>query len=48
MSYEEILKGNGFGLDDAYGSIDIVSQIRTIKPIGLKGEYHPFAKKVTI
>ena len=37
-SYEEILKGNGFGLDDAYGSIDIVSQIRNIQPIGLKGE----------
>ena len=47
-SYEEILKGNGFGLDDAYGSIDIVSQIRNIKPIGLKGEYHPFAKKVVL
>jgi len=36
-SYEEILKGNGFGLDDAYGSIDIVSQIRKLDPIGLKG-----------
>ena len=45
-SYEKILKGNGFGLDDAYGSIDIVSQIRNINPIGLKGEYHPFAKLV--
>ena len=47
-SYEEILKGNGFGLDNAYGSIDIVSQIRKLDPIGLKGEYHPFAKKVNI
>ncbi|PHR69827.1 MAG: oxidoreductase [Arcobacter sp.] len=46
ISYEEILKGNGFGLDDAYGSIDIVSQIRNITPIGLKGDYHPFCKKV--
>ncbi|MEA2111614.1 MAG: Gfo/Idh/MocA family oxidoreductase [Campylobacterota bacterium] len=46
LSYEQILKGNGFSLDDAYGSIDIVSQIRTIEPIGLKGNYHPFAKKV--
>jgi len=45
-SYEEILKGNGFGLDEAYGSIDIVSQIRNIEPIGLKGNYHPFCKKV--
>ena len=47
-SYEEILKGNGFGLDDAYGSIDIVSQIRNMTPLGLKGDYHPFSKKVLI
>lgn len=48
LSYEEILKGNGFGIDDAYGSIDIVSQIASIRPIGLIGEYHPYAKKVKI
>ena len=45
-SYEEILKGNGFGLDEAYGSIKTVSMIRNLDPIGLKGEYHPFCKKV--
>jgi hypothetical protein len=45
-SYEEILKGNGFGLDDAKKSIEIVSTIRNLEPIGLKGEYHPFCKKV--
>jgi UDP-N-acetyl-2-amino-2-deoxyglucuronate dehydrogenase len=45
-SYEEILAGNGFGLDDAYGSINIVSEIRKMEPIGLKGEYHPFCKKI--
>ena len=45
-SYEEILKGNGFGLDEAYGSINTVSTIRNLEPIGLKGEYHPFCKKV--
>jgi UDP-N-acetyl-2-amino-2-deoxyglucuronate dehydrogenase len=45
-SYEEILKGNGFGLDEARGSIEIVSTIRNQEPIGLKGEYHPFCKKV--
>lgn len=45
-SYEEILKGNGFGLDEAYGSINTVSTIRNKVPIGLKGEYHPFCKKV--
>ncbi len=46
-SYEEILKGNGFGLDDAKPSIEIVSTIRNLNPVGLKGEYHPFAKKVS-
>ena len=45
-SYEEILKGNGFGLDEAYGSIEIVSTIRKLDAIGLKGNYHPFCKKV--
>ncbi len=45
-SYEEILKGNGFGLDEAYGSISMVSTIRNLDAIGLKGDYHPFCKKV--
>ncbi len=46
LSYQEILKGNGFGLDEAYGSIRTVSIIRNLEPVGLKGEYHPFCKKV--
>jgi len=45
-SYEEILKGNGFGLQEARNSIEIVSTIRHLEPVGLKGEYHPFCKKV--
>tara|TARA_B110000879_G_C11088008_1_gene477752 strand:- start:341 stop:1300 length:960 start_codon:yes stop_codon:yes gene_type:complete len=45
-SYEEILKGNGFGLDEAYGSIQTVSSIRKMNQIGLKGDFHPFCKKV--
>ena len=44
-SYEEILNGHGFGLDDASGSIAIVSQIRNTNPIGLTGDYHPFCEK---
>jgi UDP-N-acetyl-2-amino-2-deoxyglucuronate dehydrogenase len=44
-SYKEILAGRGFGLNDARQSINIVHNIRNSKPIGLKGEYHPFAKK---
>jgi len=47
-SYEEILKGNGFGLDEAYPSINTVSTIRNLEAVGLKGEYHPFCKKVII
>jgi UDP-N-acetyl-2-amino-2-deoxyglucuronate dehydrogenase len=47
-SYEEILKGKGFGLDEAYGSIRTVATIRKEEPIGLKGEYHPFCKKVVL
>ena len=44
LSYEDILNGNGFGLDDAKVSIDIVHQIREQKPIGLKGSYHQLAE----
>jgi len=45
-SYEEILNGNGFGLGEARNSIEIVSTIRNLKPVGLNGEYHPFCRKV--
>jgi len=45
-SYEEILKGNGFDLDEAYSSIKIVSEIRKQEAVGLNGNYHPFCGKV--
>ena len=45
-SYEHILNGGGFGLDEAYGSIKTVSTIRHLPAVGLKGEYHPFCKLV--
>ncbi|MDE0599933.1 MAG: Gfo/Idh/MocA family oxidoreductase [Dokdonia donghaensis] len=44
-SYKEILNGNGYGIEDAAQAIDIVYDIRNSDAIGLKGEYHPFAKK---
>jgi len=47
-SYEHILNGEGFGLDEAYGSIRTVSAIRNLPAIGLEGEYHPFCKKVEL
>lgn len=46
-SYEQILKGNGFGLTDACASIDVVSQVREMNPVGLVGKYHPFCENVS-
>jgi UDP-N-acetyl-2-amino-2-deoxyglucuronate dehydrogenase len=43
-SYKHILAGNGFGLMEAMSSIQIVHDIRTQTPLGLKGDYHPFAQ----
>ncbi|MFO8023133.1 MAG: Gfo/Idh/MocA family oxidoreductase [Perlabentimonas sp.] len=45
LSYQEILKGNGYGLADARPSIQTVQHIRNTKPVGLTGDYHPFCKK---
>lgn len=45
-SYEEILAGRGFGLNEVRPSIEIVSTIRNKDPIGPNGEYHPFCEQV--
>ena len=42
-SYKQIIAGNGFGIEDARTSIDIVHDIRNQTPTGLVGEYHPLA-----
>jgi UDP-N-acetyl-2-amino-2-deoxyglucuronate dehydrogenase len=42
-SYQDILDGGGFRIDASRQAIEIVHEIRTMEPIGLKGEYHPFA-----
>ncbi len=44
LSYQEILKGNGFGLEETKKSIETVYQIRNATPVGLKGDYHPILK----
>lgn len=44
-SYEEILKGNGFGSEEARASIQTVYTIRNSKPIGRRGDYHPFVNR---
>jgi UDP-N-acetyl-2-amino-2-deoxyglucuronate dehydrogenase len=47
-SYEHILNGGGFGLEEARNSINIVSEIRKLTPIELQGDYHPFVEKVLV
>jgi UDP-N-acetyl-2-amino-2-deoxyglucuronate dehydrogenase len=43
-SYAEILAGRGFGLEENRTAIEAVANIRTQKPIGLKGSYHPYLR----
>ena len=43
-SYKDILNGGGFKIDASKQAIEIVQDIRTKDPIGLNGDYHPFAK----
>ncbi len=43
-SYLDILNGGGFGIEASRQAIEIVHDIRTKEQIGLKGDYHPFAK----
>jgi UDP-N-acetyl-2-amino-2-deoxyglucuronate dehydrogenase len=46
ISYEKILKGEGFGLEAARNSIGIVYTIRNTEPVGLTGDYHPIIKSI--
>lgn len=43
-SYEDILSGGGFKIEEARKAIQIVQEIRNAKPLGLVGDYHPMAK----
>jgi len=43
-SYERILSDKGFRIEETRSAIEIVHDIRHAAPVGLKGEYHPFAK----
>ncbi|MDY0254103.1 MAG: Gfo/Idh/MocA family oxidoreductase [Tenuifilaceae bacterium] len=48
VSYQEILKGKGYGLADARGSIQTVHHIRNTVPLGLTGDYHPYCKNLKL
>ena len=45
MSYQGVLDGNGFEVGEARTAIQIVHDIRHAEPVGLVGDYHPFAAK---
>ena len=43
-SYEDIIEGNGFGLNEARQSIEIVHEIRNKEVSPLLGDFHPLVK----
>jgi UDP-N-acetyl-2-amino-2-deoxyglucuronate dehydrogenase len=45
VTYQHIMQGNGYGIDDARESIELTDYVRNAVPSGLKGDYHPFLKK---
>lgn len=45
-SYQAILDGRGFSLDEARPSIETVYRIRQERPVGKTGEYHPFCDRI--
>lgn len=45
-SYRHILRGEGFGCNDALPSIQTVYEIRNANPEPLRGDYHPLMNKV--
>jgi len=48
QTYQAILEGKGYGLEDARASIETVFTIRNASPTGLKGEIHPLAHTVKL
>ena len=45
ISYQEILNGNGYGIEATRKAIEIVHDIRHQQPEGLDGVYHPLSEK---
>lgn len=46
-SYEEVLAGRGFGLEENRVAIETVADIRNSAPLGRVGSYHPFLNQVS-
>jgi len=43
-SYQKIIAGDGFGIEETRSAIEIVHGIRTKEAVGLKADYHPLVK----
>jgi UDP-N-acetyl-2-amino-2-deoxyglucuronate dehydrogenase len=43
-TYQEILAGNGYALEESKKSIEVVYTIRNAEPVGCKGDFHPLCK----
>jgi UDP-N-acetyl-2-amino-2-deoxyglucuronate dehydrogenase len=46
QSYQEILAGRGFSLEENRCAIETVADIRRMDAVGLKGNYHPLLAKI--
>jgi UDP-N-acetyl-2-amino-2-deoxyglucuronate dehydrogenase len=46
VTYQNILNGIGFGIDDVRESIELTDNVRNAVPVGIKGEYHPFLRNL--
>jgi UDP-N-acetyl-2-amino-2-deoxyglucuronate dehydrogenase len=44
VSYQQILEGRGFGLEESRAAVETVSEIREMEAVGAKGMYHPYLK----
>lgn len=47
-SYEEILKGSGFGLDSVRECVGLVHDFRCADPVSLLGDFHPLCLQVEL
>lgn len=45
ITYQNILNGNGFGIDDARESIELTDYVRNANPVGLVGDVHPLLRQ---
>lgn len=44
QTYNQILGGSGFGINEARQSVETVHTIRNANPVGLHGDFHPILK----